>query len=153
MKPLRKGRLFQREIARHKTVGLDTPCFIYHFEENKRYFPLTQKLFRSVEKGEARGVASVIALTEVLFYPLSRGRKSLVELYQLVFTTFPNLDLIDVDSTVAQGAAALRAEYDLSIPDALHIASAINQGATAFITNDLHLKKVKELEVILLDDF
>lgn len=148
-----EGSGFQRELAGHKTVGLDTPCFIYHFERNKRYFPLTQNLFRSVEKGDIQGVASVIALTEVLVYPLTRGRHSLVELYQLVFTTFPHLDLINVDSAIAQEAAALRAKYDLSIPDALHIASALTQGATAFITNDLRLKKVQELEIILLDDY
>ena len=34
-----------------KIIGLDTMVFIYHFEENQIYSPLTFSIFESLEKG------------------------------------------------------------------------------------------------------
>jgi len=39
------------------------------------------------------------------------------------------------------------------VPDALQIAAALEAGATAFVTNDQRLGKVKELDVLQLDDY
>jgi len=38
-------------------------------------------------------------------------------------------------------------------PDALQIGTAIVSGTGCFVTNDEKLKKVKEIEVILLKDY
>jgi predicted nucleic acid-binding protein len=37
--------------------------------------------------------------------------------------------------------------------DAIQLSAAINAGADAFITNDIKLKQVKELKVIVLEDY
>ncbi len=47
----------------------------------------------------------------------------------------------------------LRARYKLRVPDAIHIGTALVYGATAFITNDLNLRCVTELEILVLTDF
>lgn len=147
------GPGFQRKIAEHQVVGLDTPCFIYHFEQHPRYFPLTRQLFTMVEKGVLQATTSVLTLTEVMIYPLSCSREDLVEIYQIVFASFPNLTLTGIEAGTAEKAALLRAKYNLATPDALHLASALEHGATAFVSNDARLKKVDDLEILLLDDF
>ena len=38
-------------------------------------------------------------------------------------------------------------------PDAIQIATAVVGGAEALITNDVNLKKVKEIEILVLNDF
>lgn len=57
---------------------------------------------------------------------------------------------IDADDAVA--AVELRARYALRTPDALQLAVAIRAGCDAFLTNDVRLRRVSELRIILLDD-
>ncbi|MFH1625072.1 MAG: hypothetical protein ABID54_07940, partial [Pseudomonadota bacterium] len=48
----------------HRVVGLDTMLFIYSMEAKKPYVSLLQSIFYYIEKGLAKGVTSVITLTE-----------------------------------------------------------------------------------------
>jgi hypothetical protein len=65
---------FKQRIAAHRTVGIDTVTFIYHFEQNEQYFPLTQSLFRAVLQGEIAALTSVITLAEVVMLPLRQKK-------------------------------------------------------------------------------
>lgn len=49
-------------------------------------------------------------------------------------------------------AAKLRATYNLTLPDALQVSVAITAGCQAFLTNDVRLKRVKELQILVLDE-
>ncbi|WP_447980139.1 type II toxin-antitoxin system VapC family toxin [Candidatus Nitrospira bockiana] len=53
---------------------------------------------------------------------------------------------------VADGAAELRARYRLSTPDAIQLATAINRKATRFYGNDRGLRRVKEIECLIVDE-
>lgn len=48
-------------------------------------------------------------------------------------------------------AAALREQYQLKTPDAIQLATAVAAQADYFLTNDGLLKKVRELQVVTLD--
>jgi predicted nucleic acid-binding protein len=106
-------------------IGLDPVVFIYHFEENKRYSPLTMVLLKLIESEEKIGVTSIISLLEILVKPIKNGREDLVREYEFVFETFPNLSYIEIDSNVAKKAARLRADYNLKIPDAIQLSAAL----------------------------
>jgi len=55
---------------------------------------------------------------------------------------------------MAESAGKLSGKYPfLRTMDALQIAIAINVKADAFVTNDIRLKKVNELKVIVLKDY
>ena len=45
------------------------------------------------------------------------------------------------------------AETGLKTPDALHAATAIRAECTLFITNDNDFRRVRDLPVVVLDDF
>jgi len=47
----------------------------------------------------------------------------------------------------------LRVAYGLKTPDAIHMATALLNGAQAFVTNDAGLKRVNELDVLVLEDY
>jgi predicted nucleic acid-binding protein len=51
-------------------------------------------------------------------------------------------------------AARLRAQYNLRTPDALHVATARNEGAEWLVTNDHRLRRVEAegIRVWLFDD-
>jgi predicted nucleic acid-binding protein len=147
------GRLTAR-LTSFATVGLDTAVFIYHFEENPAYIPLTQALLALIENGDVKGVTSTITLLEILVKPLALGRQEVARKYEALLVNFPNLAVVDLDRDVIRQAARLRAEYHIRPPDALQAGACLHYGAQAFITNDERLKRLgDELEVVMLDDF
>jgi len=146
------GRLSER-LSSFSIIGLDTAIFIYHFEENPAYLPLTRELLSSIEKGERKGVTSTITLMEIIVKPLALKQIDVARKYEAMLVNFPNLDIVDLDRDVIRQAARLRAEYRLRPPDALQIAAGLIYGIEAFITNDAMLRRLQDkLEVIVLDD-
>jgi predicted nucleic acid-binding protein len=147
------GRLTER-IRSFSVIGLDTAIFIYHFEENPTYLPLTRELLSSIEMGERKGVTSAITLMEIIVKPFALGRIDVARKYEAMLVNFPNLDIVDLDRDVIRQAARLRAEYRIRPPDALQVNASLLYGADVYITNDGSLKRLQDkLDVIILDDF
>jgi predicted nucleic acid-binding protein len=94
----------------------------------------------------------VITLTEVLVKPLRDGNRQAAEEYRRLLSSFPHLSIVEIDRPVARRAADLRAEHGIRTPDALQIAAALSRSATGFVTNDEAVKRVRALEVLLLDE-
>ena len=135
-----------------KIIGLDTMVFIYHFEENQVYSPLTFSIFESLEKGNFNGITSILTLLEILVKPKKENNLLLTERYKLLFETFPNLQVKELNENIADIASTLRANYNINTPDAIQIATSLEAKADIFITNDTSLKKVKEIKVLLLSE-
>ncbi len=124
--------------------------FIYHFERAEAFWRKTQTIFENLEKGQFRGVTSAITLIEILTKPKKEKDYFLVKVYKELLTTFPYLEITNVNFEIADLASSLRAKYDLTTPDAILIASALNAKAGGFITSDAKLKKIKEIDVLVL---
>ncbi len=60
--------------------------------------------------------------------------------------------MVNIDPGIAERGAELRAKYGIRTPDALQVASAIENQATIFISNDNKLKKIKEIEIAALKE-
>jgi predicted nucleic acid-binding protein len=143
----------KRIIEGFKTIGLDTQPFIYHFQENPVFLPLTEMIFQAVEKGEVRASTSTITLMEVLVKPKREGNAKAFEEYKFLLQTFPNLTLRHLDEEVAEKAAEIRAQYNIRPPDAIQLASAFAENAEAFVTNDERLRRFSEIEILILNDY
>jgi len=135
-----------------KIVGLDTMVFIYHFEENQLYSPLTFSIFESLEKGNFNGITSTLTLLEILVKPRKENNLLLVERYKILLETFPNLQVKELNESIADIASGLRANYNINTPDAIQMATSLEAQADVFITNDASLKKVTEIKVLLLSE-
>ena len=135
-----------------KIIGLDTMVFIYHFEENQLYSPLTFSIFESLEKGDFNGITSTLTLLEILVKPKKENNSLLTERYKLLFETFPNLQVKTLDENIADVASSLRANYNINTPDAIQVATSLEAQADIFITNDTSLKKITEIKVLLLSE-
>jgi predicted nucleic acid-binding protein len=147
------GRFTER-LKPFSTIGLDTTVFIYHFEENPTYLPLTLELFTSIETGTRTGITSTITLLEIIVRPLALNRSDIARKYEALLVNFPNIRIVDLDRDIIRQAAQLRAEYHISSPDALQIGASLMHRASAFITNDRRLERLHDkLDVIILDDF
>lgn len=79
-------------------------------------------------------------------------RRSLAAHYEALLRVSPDINLAEVDAEIARQAAVLRATYRLRTPDAIQVAACLTHGATAFVTNDIRLRRIEELAVIVLAD-
>jgi predicted nucleic acid-binding protein len=120
---------------RGTTVCLDTAPLIYFIEEHPRYLPAMRNFFESLDRGEFRVVTSTLTLLEVLVQPLRQGRMDLAELYRAILLSAAGVEVVSITAEIADRAAVLRAQTNLSVPDAIQLAVAQSHGAT-FFTND-----------------
>ena len=136
---------------RGHTVGLDTAPLIYFIERHPSYVIKLRSFFQAAERGEFRIVTSIVTLAEVLVHPLRNGRRDLVLAYRDVLLQSPNLSAVNMDPTIAEEAAQVRARYRIATPDAIQLATAKLAKARWFLTNDASLPHLPELEVLLVD--
>jgi predicted nucleic acid-binding protein len=134
-----------------RRVFLDTAPVIYHVEGTPAYQPLTDWVFRELQAGAFAAAASPITLAECLVQPFRRADVALVQLFRRAILTTRGLSYVSLDAC-ADRAADLRAKYRLALPDAFQIAAALAAGCDAFLTNDLGLKRVTELPILVLDE-
>ena len=67
-----------------------------------------------------------------------------------VFFAGVELVLAEVSPAVVERATDLRARYNLKTPDAIHYATAVEVGATVFLTGDRALSRCSEVPVEVL---
>jgi predicted nucleic acid-binding protein len=131
-------------------LGIDANVFLSIIGNEMVLIPFCLPFIQSITNKEIKGIASIIVLTECLTKPYkdNDGAKENRTLSLLEGTD--NLSLILVTDAIAKRAAWLRADYNLRTPDALHVATAIESGCEAFLTNDLKLARITEIRVIIL---
>ena len=145
---------FRQTLLRSKYVGLDSMCFIYQFAADSQFSPLTHLLFELMEKKKITAVTSSVSVIETFVLPESRGDQFLLSEYEKVFLNLPGLAIVPIDWPVSRLAAKLRAQYPkIRIPDAVQLSAAMFNGCSVFVTNDVRLKQVKEIKVVLLKEY
>ncbi len=110
-------------------------------------------MFEMVDGGHTTAISSYVTLVEVLVNPIKNGHWQLVQQYREILLGSRHFQLKPVDQHVAEKGAEIRARYGFRTPDALQIATALTNGADAFVTNDHRLAGCAEVEVLLLDQF
>jgi predicted nucleic acid-binding protein len=141
-----------KRISEGQIIALDTMIFIYHLEDHPIFSPVTERMFERIEKGKNQAVTSYLTLLEILVKPKRDSLLKAVSDYRDLLLTFPNLKFVPLDQRVADLASTLRARYGIRTPDAIQIASALSEGAKTFVTNDSQLKKISDIQVVLLEE-
>lgn len=136
---------------RGQVVGLDTAPLIYFIEQNETYLERVRAFFQAMSRAEFQVVTSTLTLTEVLVHPLRSGNVELAGQYRDIVLDQENLTTVPVSTEIAEAAAQLRATYNLRTPDAIQMATATQEDATFFLTNDARLASIPDLEVLVLE--
>ncbi len=137
-----------------KTVAFDSAPVIYYLEEHPSYLILADEFFDALDRGQARGITSALTLMEVLVRPIRDGRLDLAERYRRLLTRSIGVSLYPIDERACERAAQLRADHPwLRTPDALQVATALEHGANAMVTNDDSWRRLTEIPVIVLKDY
>ena len=139
----------------HKTpsVLLDTSVLIYYLEEIEPYYLLSEKILNEINDDRIKGFLSAISVTEFVTKPFADGKVAEVERFKQFLSSL-SIQVLDV-TYIAEQAGKLRSQHPSTrTPDALIIATALENDCDVFVTNDKNLKKFEGpgLTVIVLED-
>lgn len=137
------------------SVLLDTSVLIYYLEGIEPYNLLAKEIFQDIVDENIKGFLSVILITEFVAKPLGDEKVIDVEGFKQFLASLP-IQVLEINYEIAERAGKVRSQYpSIATPDALIVATALENDCDVFVTNDKRLKKlgVYGLTVIVLKDF
>jgi predicted nucleic acid-binding protein len=142
------------ELEQLETVFFDTAPIIYFIEAHPRFGPVAKESVQAFQEGSIVAYSSVITLAEVLAKPVELGKFALARRFANFLLNSRNFYLVDIDVEIANRAGWLRGRYKaLRTVDSIQIAAAVTIEADAFLTNDDRLKRIREVKVLVLEDY
>jgi predicted nucleic acid-binding protein len=143
-----------QEISRFRRVVLDTNAVIYHLQQAEPYASLLEHLVRFMERGALAVLVSTIVEVEVLVGPLRANDQRALTQATLFFWETPHLRVSSCNSEVARRAAMVLAQTGLRLPDAIIVATALEDRCDAIIGNDIQVaSRFSEIPYLLLENY
>lgn len=136
-----------QKIPDRASVLVDTNPIIYVLAGH-RLADRFADVFADIESGRIQGIITPITLAEIVSGPLSHGHEAQAERYRAALTAGPGWSLRPFDAEIAMLAARVRIRHRLKLPDAIQVATAIEQGCHALITHDRDFGRVGEVLVL-----
>ena len=124
-------------------IALDTNVLIYFFEGVEPQASKVEKILGTIMKGADEGIVSTITIAEVLtgFYIAGDTAKATKAKKLLKDLTLNGFKIVPVTFEIADLAANLRAKRGGRLPDALIVATALNQTANLVYSQDKDLQR------------
>jgi len=122
-------------------VFLDTAPVIYYVEKNPHYFAVAKSVFDLIENEARLAVASPVTLAECLVAPIRNDFTQRQQEFVDFLTEGNNVSLEIIDEDTGIEAAKFRAQYNLTLSDALQVAVALQANCDALLTNDVVFKR------------
>jgi len=87
-------------------------------------------------------LTSQVAYIECVCKPIELKMIEVVQAFDAYFDS-SDVDLVDVDSAIARVAAYVRANFKLKVPDAIHLATALETKCHTFLTTDSDFERCR----------
>jgi predicted nucleic acid-binding protein len=129
---------------------LDANAIIYAIESALPFHPAVVSKITAAESA-AGGllITSYLSRLECRSKPLRGADLQLLSRYEAFFSRL-RLQLSEITPAIIESATDLRARYNLNTPDAIHLATAIEEQADVFLTGDAKLARCTEVKVEIL---
>jgi len=128
---------------------LDSNCLIYLVEQNPVWWPKITARIAALRTAGDEIAVSDLTRAECLVGPYTSGDTAMLASYQGFFAA-PAVHVFPLTVAVCERAARLRAAQRFPLPDALHLAAAIEHGCGLFLTNDAQLCRCTDIPVEVL---
>lgn len=121
-------------------IALDSNVFIAALSSKEEYSTRAQIIIRDIASGKHKAVASSIVYGEVYGISIASQPLDLLDF----FSHIENLETIPANDSLCIRAGKLRLKYGskLKLPDAMHLATALNNNSDLFLTNDQQLSQI-----------
>lgn len=145
---------FIADISTYNNLMLDTNTIIYFLDGVSEFVDLLAPLFEMIELGQIKANVSVISEAELLVKPYRDNIQDALEVIRFFLDEFPNLKVIPVSREIADQAAKIRADLGIKLPDAIILATALQNQCDLLLGNDIKLmrKATKYLPTVILSD-
>ncbi len=131
---------------------LDTAPVIYYAEKDVRYLSVVDTIFDYLDSGRMQAVTSPVTLAECLVVPYRLSQTTPQQVFSDIIINGTNVIFACIDDNTATVAAELRARYNISLTAALQVAVALQNDCEAFLTNDMTLNRITELNILVLSE-
>jgi hypothetical protein len=131
-------------------ICLDTNILIYFLEEIEPEAGKVEEILNRFMRAEDEGIISTVTVAEILtgFYVTGDTAKAVKVKKLLNDLTLNSFKIVPVTFEIADLAANLRAKRGGRLPDALIVATALNQKSNLIYSQDKDLERFnKELEI------
>lgn len=140
------------QIYNHDRLALDTNIFIHALNNNPK-FPLASDFFRYLPRYKGEIFTSIITILETAVHYYKYNHQTHIA-EMLDFIEGGRVTTLDVDQAIALRAAELKAQFSyLKAPDAIQLATAVNQKAQLFLTynrKDFRMTTIATVRVVTL---
>lgn len=140
------------ETLQCSKVYFDTNIFIYAIEDHDGYRDQVRALFKHLYEHNCQIVTSELTYAECLVKPLRENDETSIKNYEKNLIDSAAVYMNPVTLNVLRRAAIFRANYATKLPDAIHIATAIETGCTHVVSNDKQLPAVEGINFFRFKD-
>lgn len=136
-------------------ITLDTNILIYFLEGIEPQASKVEKILNSFMRTEDEGIVSTITIAEILtgFYVAGDAKKAAKTKQLLNDLTLNGFKIVPVTFEIADLAADLKAKRGGKLPDALIVATALNQAANMVYSEDKDLQRFsKDIKICELPE-
>ena len=116
----------------------DTCLFLAYLQnkpEEKEHVDIISALLRRAESGETLIVVSTLVLAEIRPHSAYDPRHDDV-IRDLFYTNRPYLKMVALSPRIAQSAGVIGSNYQITSPDAVHVATALSESVDVMLTRD-----------------
>jgi predicted nucleic acid-binding protein len=132
-------------------IYLDACCIIYLVEaESPFHAVVVRRLLQHQTDPASRLLTSRLSCLECRTRPVRDNDRRLLAAYDKLFGA-NRMSIVEITAEVVASATSLRAGYGFKTPDAIHLASAIEEKADVFLTGDSSLARCTEIPVEILE--
>lgn len=126
---------------------IDTRFFIVHFlADDRETVNKTRRILEDLQKEDNRGTIPTVVVHELYKFEMEKLGREVADL-RVNSILKSKLKIVDLDSQTAIEAARLRCKYaDLPMVDAIIAATAIITSSDFVLTDDIHIRQVKEVK-------
>jgi len=123
-------------------VFIDTCALLVAFKGKE---PMSSEAFKYLDDPDNQFVINQYLRLEALPKPKFHQQKDEVEFINAFLNMDENIEVMS-SQHLSEAALEIACKYDLSAVDALHVASAIEGGASKFVTNEKSTKPMFKVE-------
>jgi predicted nucleic acid-binding protein len=128
-------------------IYLDACAIIYLLEGEARFRSAVISRMQFWTKDPATEIiTSRLSRIECRVGPLKSGNTRDLQRYE-IFLASKRIKIVDVSAPIIERATSLRVSYGFETLDALHLATAVENMATVFLSGDAQLQRCSELKV------
>ena len=128
-------------------VYLDSNILIHLIEGSEAFKAVLWPLVEAIDEGGIVVVTSDIAYAEVMVKPFANNQDTYIHAHGALMSGAGPLQIAPVTRAVLKRSGQLRAQLGGKLADSIHVATAVEEGCSHFVSEDAGIRAPEGLEL------